>query len=107
MGRRLRYLLDSGFAFSDLPVRLMSLAGLTGMAFAVLLAAVVLVARVRGDIPVPGYAATVLTVMFFGGLNSLGIGLLGEYVWRTFENSKGRPGFVVARRCEYPEAGAA
>jgi glycosyltransferase involved in cell wall biosynthesis len=100
--RRLRYLLDSAFAFSDLPVRLMTLTGLGGMALAVVLALVVFVARVRGDIPVPGYAATVLTVMFFGGLNSLGIGILGEYVWRTFENGKGRPSYVVAARHEFP-----
>jgi glycosyltransferase involved in cell wall biosynthesis len=105
--RRVRYLLDSGFAFSDLPVRLMTLAGLTGMVLAVVLATIVLVAKLRGDIPVPGYTATVLVVMFFGGLNSLGIGVLGEYVWRTFENSKGRPGFVVARHCEFPGGGAA
>ena len=103
--RRVRYLLDSGFAFSDLPVRLMSLAGLLGMALSVVLALVVFVARLRGDIPVPGYAATVLSVMFFGGLNSLGIGVLGEYVWRTFENSKGRPGYVVATRHEFLPGG--
>lgn len=103
--RRVRYLLDSGFAFSDLPVRLMTLAGLLGMSLSVVLALVVLVARARGDIPVPGYAATVLAVMFFGGLNSLGIGVLGEYVWRTFENSKGRPGYVVAARHEFRGSG--
>ena len=95
--RKTRYLLDSAFAFSDLPIRLVSLAGVTGIVLSVLLALLVLWARLRGDIPVPGYAATVLAVMFFGGLNSLGIGLLGEYVWRTFENTKGRPGYVVAR----------
>ena len=39
--------------------------------------------------------------MFFGALNSLGIGLLGEYLWRTFENTKGRPLFVVASRTVY------
>ncbi len=100
--RRLHYLLDSGFAFADWPVRLMTLAGLLGMLTSVVLAAVVFVAHERGEIPVPGYAATVLTVMFFGGLNSLGIGVLGEYVWRTFENSKGRPGYVVARRQQFP-----
>ncbi len=96
--RRLRYLLDSAFAFSDLPVKLMVALGLLGMAAAVVLALVVLYARVAGHIQVPGYAATVLTVMFFGGLNSLGLGLLGEYLWRTFENTKGRPGYVVAQR---------
>jgi glycosyltransferase involved in cell wall biosynthesis len=99
--RRIRYLLDSGFAFSDLPVRLMTLAGFLGMALSVVLAAVVFFARLRGDIQVPGYTATVLAVMFFGGLNSLGIGILGEYIWRTFENSKGRPTYVVAARHEF------
>ena len=54
-----------------------------------------------GTILVPGYSATVLTVMFFGGLNSLGIGILGEYLWRTFENTKRRPPFVVAGRVEF------
>jgi len=39
--------------------------------------------------------------MFFGGLNSLGIGILGEYLWRTFENTKGRPGYVVLSRAEF------
>ncbi len=48
-----------------------------------------------------GKAATVLTVMFFRGLNSLGIGILGEYLWRTFENTKGRPGYVVLSRTEF------
>jgi glycosyltransferase involved in cell wall biosynthesis len=101
LSRRVRYLLDSGFAFSDLPVRLMSLAGFLGMSLSVVLAAIVFVARLRGDITVPGYTATVLAVMFFGGLNSLGIGILGEYIWRTFENSKGRPTYVVAARHEF------
>jgi len=103
LGRKLRYLLDSTFAFSDLPIRLLTLVGLAGMVAAVLLAAVVLVAKAGGQIEVPGYTATVLTVMFFGGLNSLGIGLLGEYLWRAFENTKRRPGFVEVRRVEYSE----
>lgn len=99
--RKLRYLLDSVFAFSDLPVRVLSAAGLAGLALSVLLGGFVLVARLVGDIAVPGYAATVLVVMFFGGLNSLGIGLLGEYLWRTFENTKGRPAYVVAAAATY------
>jgi glycosyltransferase involved in cell wall biosynthesis len=100
--RKLRYLLDSSFAFSDLPIRLLSLAGLGGILLSLAFGLVVLVARVSGRIEVPGYAATVLAVMFFGGLNSLGIGILGEYLWRTFENTKRRPGYVVFSRAEFP-----
>jgi glycosyltransferase involved in cell wall biosynthesis len=101
LARRVRYLLDSAFAFSDLPIRLLSLAGLLGLVLAAALGLLVVWARLVGDIQVPGYAATVLVVMFFGGLNSLGIGILGEYLWRTFENTKGRPGYVVALRRQF------
>jgi hypothetical protein len=97
----MRYLLDSAFAFSDLPVKLLTAIGALGMALSVVLALVVVYAKVTGHIAVPGYAATVLAVMFFGGLNSLGLGLLGEYIWRTFENTKGRPGYVVAHHSTF------
>ena len=100
--RRFRYLLDSTFAFSDLPLRVLWAAGLLGLGLSVVLGVVVLIARVLGNISVPGYTATVLVVMFFGGLNSIGIGLLGEYLWRTFENTKNRPVFVVASHVMSP-----
>jgi glycosyltransferase involved in cell wall biosynthesis len=99
--RKFRYLLDSTFAFSDLPVRMMSGIGILGILLSVLLGCVVVYAKWSHDIPVPGYAATALLIVFFGGLNSLGIGLLGEYMWRTFENTKGRPPYVVALRHEF------
>ena len=99
--RKLKYLLDSTFAFSDLPIRLLSFAGLMGMTVSIILAIVVLATKFAGRVQVPGYTATVLTVMFFGGLNSFGIGILGEYLWRTFENTKRRPEYVVARTSHY------
>lgn len=99
--RRVRYLLDSTFAFSDLPMRLMSLIGVGGIGLSLLLSLIVLAAKLAGDIEVPGYTATALLIMFFGGLNSLGIGLIGEYVWRTFENTKGRPSYLVARHSRF------
>lgn len=102
--RRIRYLLDSTFAFSDLPIRFLSGVGLLGIVASVVLGVVVLVARLSGQIPVSGYAATILAVMFFGGVNALGLGVIGEYVWRAFENTKGRPEFVVANHIVYSPA---
>ncbi len=99
--RRFRYLLDSTFAFSDLPIRVLSFAGAMGMSLSVILMGVVLISKLTHKIEVPGYTATVLTVMFFGGLNALGLGLIGEYVWRTFQNTKGRPSYIVAQRKQF------
>lgn len=91
LGKKLRYLSDSVFAFSDLPVRVLMASGVLGLGTAVVLGAAVLVARLSGLVEVPGYAATVLTVLFFGAINTLGLGVVGSYAWRAFENTKGRP----------------
>ncbi len=93
--KKLKYLFDSVFSFTDLPIRLLTVFGMLGIAASVLLGITVTAARIFGHIAVPGYAATVLTVIFFGGLNSLGLGIVGAYAWRAFENTKNRPLAVV------------
>jgi glycosyltransferase involved in cell wall biosynthesis len=98
IARRVRYLMDSVFAFSDLPIRLLVFFGILGLLFSTGFSIVVLMARISGLIAVPGYAATVLVISFFAALNSLGLGIIGSYVWRAFENTKGRPQTIVMSR---------
>lgn len=93
--KKLRYLSDSVYSFTDLPVRLLSWAGSFTMLVAVIGGLVVLLSRLTGHISVSGYTPTVLAVAFFGGLNAFGLGVIGEYVWRTFENTKRRPNSLV------------
>jgi hypothetical protein len=64
--RKLKYLSDSVFAFSALPIRLLSLCGAVGILVSLLLGIVVLTARLTGAIQLPGYTPTVLTILFFG-----------------------------------------
>lgn len=99
--RKLKYLMDSVFAFSDLPVRLLILVGGLGLGTSLLLGGVTAVARLLGFITLPGYAMTMLTLLFFGGLNTFGLGLIGAYVWRAYENTKQRPLAVVQRAHEF------
>lgn len=89
--KKFTYLLDSIFAFTDAPIRLLLASGIVGMGLAVSMGAAVLLARLLGAVDVPGYTGTMLTVLFFGGLNALGLGLVGNYAWRAYENTKHRP----------------
>jgi glycosyltransferase involved in cell wall biosynthesis len=89
--KKFTYLLDSVFAFTDAPIRVLLGIGLSGLVVSGLLGAVVLVAKLGGVVAVPGYAGTMLAVLFFGGLNALGLGLVGNYAWRAYENTKRRP----------------
>lgn len=99
--KKLNYLLDSIFSFTDLPIRLLTLVGLIGLAISIVLGIVILLAKSFGSIAVPGYSATVLTIIFFGGLNALGLGIVGSYAWRTYENTKQRPLAVVMRALQF------
>jgi hypothetical protein len=79
----------------------MSFVGILGIMLSLVLGGIVVFAKWSGNIAVPGYSATALLIIFFGGLNSLGLGLIVLYVWRTFENTKERPAYIVARHCEF------
>ena len=100
LAKKIRYLSDSLFAFTDIPVRLLLLAGAVGLVTSIAVGAVVILSKLFFSIPVPGYAAMATLIIFFGGLNCFGLGILGSYLWRTFENSKRRPNYIVLSRQE-------
>lgn len=99
--RKLAYLSDSLFAFSDLPIRMLLGLGAVGLALALVLGLAVALAKLSGQVPVPGYAALMVAITFFAGLNALGLGLIGSYAWRAYENTKQRPLALVMTRHDF------
>ncbi len=93
--KKLTYLLDSVFGFTDLPIWLLAVCGVLGLVLGVGYGALVVVLRLLGGIDIPGYAATMIAVFFFGSLNILGTAIVGAYAWRANENAKRRPLSVV------------
>jgi len=89
--KKLNYMVDSVFSFTDLPIRLLTRVGAVGSILAFLFGLIVVWAKVHGEIPVPGYAVTMLMITFLGSLNLMGLGIVGSYAWRTYENTKNRP----------------
>ena len=96
--KKLEYMMDSVFAFTDYPIKLLIRMGATGSIIALLIGLMVVAARLSGAIEVPGYAATMVVVLLLGTLNLLGLGLVGTYAWRAYENSKQRPLAIVCMK---------
>lgn len=94
--KRIKYMLDSIFAFSDLPIMLLLWIGALGAFVSVFASIGVVVSWMMGFIDVRGYAPIMLAIMFFGSLMVLGQGLLGCYIWRVAENTKKRPLSIIA-----------
>jgi len=99
----MRYALDGVFSFSYLPLRLLTYAGVF-IAFAGFSAAVFYaVRRLTGIETAPtGYTTLVTIVLFLGGVQLIGIGVLGEYLGRIYDEVKRRPLYVVRREPRRP-----
>lgn len=89
--KKINYLMDSVFAFTDLPIRLLVRVGGGTALVAGLLGMVIVGGKLMGLISVPGYAMTMLTIIFLGAVNLFGLGIVGSYAWRAYENTKSRP----------------
>ena len=96
--KKIDYMLDSIYSFTDLPIRLVTITGAIGSIGAILIGLLILLLRLLNYIAVPGYTPILLAVLFLGALNLFAIGIIGTYIWRTFENSKGRPLSIIARK---------
>ena len=93
--KKVSYLADSVFSFTDLPIRGLLWTGTLGVLTAVALGTVAVLGRMLGMIAVPGYAMTLVAILFFGALNLLSLGIVGAYAWRAYENTKHRPQAVA------------
>lgn len=93
--RRFNYMLDSVFSFTDRPLKAISLIGILGILFCIIFGSFLIAARLGGWITVPGYSALALLILFSSFLNLSCLGIVGQYAWRGFENSKSRPSAIV------------
>jgi glycosyltransferase involved in cell wall biosynthesis len=85
-------------SFSSLPLRVWSYLGLVVAVFAFLYMMFLMVRTLIFGIDVPGYASLMVVVLFIGGIQLIGLGVLGEYLARIFEEVKARPLYVVRER---------
>ena len=92
---RVRSLVNATVDSSYLPIRLMSSIGLASVAIGLLYAMSVAVASIMGQVPGGGYAVIVILILTMGGLNILMLGILGEYVWRIYDELRGKPLYIV------------
>lgn len=87
--------LDGITSFSTLPLRLWSYVGGCISLLAVVFAGYLVVDKVLFGNAVPGYPSLMTAILFLGGVQLIGLGILGEYVGRIYMEAKRRPKYVV------------
>lgn len=95
LAKRVKMFLDVMLGFSARPLRLISGIGLLVSALSFCYGIVVIVEALLGNIPVPGFATLACLITFLLGLVIVMLGIIGEYLWRVFEEVNRRPEAVI------------
>jgi len=90
------FALDAITSFSVVPLRLVTYLAILVIVLALLATAAVFIVKLsHPNYFIPGFPATMLTIIFFGGVQLLALGVIGEYVGRMYESVKSRPIYVI------------
>jgi dolichol-phosphate mannosyltransferase len=95
LSKRIKLAVDSFVSFSYVPIRLMSLLGFCSAALGFLYALFLVMRRIIYEAPIEGWTSLICVVLILSGLQLIMLGVLGEYLWRTFDESRRRPRFLI------------
>ena len=99
----LNYAIEGIIGYSTAPLRLATVLGTVSGIAAIFYLIGVIVEKLVWGIDVPGYATIIVLTLFFGALQLFCIGIIGEYVGRTFEQSKNRPVYIAKEYLTYED----
>jgi dolichol-phosphate mannosyltransferase len=85
------------FSFSYLPLIIFRVLGIMALTVSLALASYALYHKLISGLAVTAWASNLITVTFFGGLNLFGIGIIGEYISRIYNEVRGRPKYIIDR----------
>lgn len=90
------------FYFSKKPLKIATFTGFLAVLAGVFYAFLVLIAKLfSSDIAVSGWTSTIILIVFFGGVQLLTIGVLGQYIGNLFDEAKNRPEYIIDEKINF------
>lgn len=106
LSRKIGYFLDGFTAYTAFPLRLAAWAGAGFCVLACLISAVLVLQRLFYGTEIVGWTSLMIVILLMGGIQMLTVGILGEYLWRTLEQTRTRPMYLVKRIISQDDAKA-
>jgi dolichol-phosphate mannosyltransferase len=98
ISRLVKLATDGIFAFSIVPIRAAALLGALAMLVSLIYAVYALYIKIFSQRSPQGFTGLLVTVIFLSGMILFFLGMIGEYVGRIYEETKGRPQYIISRR---------
>jgi glycosyltransferase involved in cell wall biosynthesis len=89
------FALEGITSFSSWPLRVWTYVGIVGALITLSYGLFIVLRTLILGVDVPGYASLLVSILFFGSLQLIGLGVLGEYVGRIYMESKRRPTYLI------------
>jgi len=101
--KKLKLAFDTIFSSSSFPIKMITFLGLVSLLFSFTFIFFIVSVKLFADttflgFSIPGWATTVIFISFFSGLILFSLGVIAEYIWRIYEEVKGRPGYIIKRK---------
>lgn len=93
--KKMRLVMDTLFSFSTVPIKVVTSVGILSFCGAIIWAIIEVICKLRGIINVNGWTTLFIFNLFSFGVIMLTLGILGEYLWRTFDASRNRPPYII------------
>lgn len=94
-GKKIKLFIDTFVSFSYFPLRVMSFLGITIAFVGFIYALIIITARLFYSKAIEGWSSLMVVLLLVSGVQMLMLGVLGEYLWRNFDESRKRPPFIV------------
>lgn len=91
------------FSFSYFPLSIFYVFSILSVLIFIFLCLFTLYHKFITGLAIPGWTSFIMTACFFGAINALGIGILGEYMIRIYDQVRDRPMFIVERKVNFTE----
>ena len=92
------FALEGITSFSLIPLKIWTYIGAIGAVFSIIYASYIIFRTLLFGIDVPGYASLLVAILFFGSLQLISLGVIGEYIGRIYFESKSRPLYIVRKK---------
>lgn len=93
--KKIKLFVDSFVSFSFFPIRLISIVGLILGFISFVYGIYVIYAKISGLVPLQGWSAMMVVLLFVSSFQMIALGIIGEYVWRAMDAARNRPNFIV------------
>jgi dolichol-phosphate mannosyltransferase len=93
--KKIRLVSDTLFSFSTVPIRVLEIVGFLSVLVGIIWGIDTLIDKLAGNIPVSGFTTLFLFNIISFGIIMMSMGILGEYLWRTFDASRNRPPYII------------